>query len=263
MRILFFALMWFTFSVCSAQDIVIWITAPVGGIAGKNALMLRQLLEQKTKRNVLINSAPGAGGLIGARRFMSHQDNNINLLINNEQAIIDTYLTGQLDINALNSLQPIANLGYNEYILQTNPVNSLNSIDDLLKSQKSHTMGSIGRNSVGYIIQLSLQKYLKNPLISVNYKGAAQTMQDLLGNHIDLYPTWAIDGIGFVQSGRLKPLAVSDKIKGMPKNVPTFVELALDMPQGTFFMVFVNPQIRPEDLSFVQDRKSTRLNSSH
>ena len=45
---------------------------------------------------------------------------------------------------------------------------------------------------------------------------------------------------------------LSDKIKGMPKNVPTFVELALDMPQGTFFMVFVNPHIRPEDLSFVQ-----------
>ena len=225
-------------SVCSAQDITIWLPASPGGISTKNALLLRQLLEQRTKKTVVINYVPGAGGLIGLQKFMTQKDNRIHLFLNNEKPILDTYFTGQLDATVLELLKPIANLGHSQYILSTSVNNSLNSIEDLIQSQRSNTIGNLGRGSMGHLIQLSLQQYLRQPLVSVYYKGTSQGVQDLIGGHIDLYSIWEVDGIEFVRAGRLRPLAASGVIQGLEKPVRTFRELGLDMPRGTFFAIF-------------------------
>jgi tripartite-type tricarboxylate transporter receptor subunit TctC len=249
---LFTAMSWAT-----SHNIEIWVPQSSGGISGKYAFLLQKKLSDYTSGTVTINFKPGADGLLGIRAMTAQpRRNTIDLLIANDRIPVSMYLSKQLPESYSQLLQPIAFLGYSEYILHVPADSPVNSIQDLDTLGKTHlNFANVGNGSWGHLVQLIIQPHIKTELSSIYYPGNSKALTDVAGKHADITTGFVSDSLQFVTSGRTKAIAISSKnIPIIGNIVPTFAEQKINnMPPGSFFAVFVNQQIAPDQLAWIQD----------
>ena len=136
-------------------------------------------------------------------------------------------------------LTPIANL-VNDYAVFA--VNSGSSIktgkelaDRLRKDPRSLNLGFA--NAFGSTRHMAGGMLIKalggNPrdLKPVVFKGSAEAITALLGNHLEYVIVGAVNSVVHVQSGRMRVLAVAspERLGGPLSNVPTWKEQGVDM----------------------------------
>ena len=83
----------------------------------------------------------------------------------------------------------------------------------------------------------------------IPYKGAAQSLIDVVANHIDFATPTVTSAAGQIRGGTVTPLAVSTEQR-MPDypDVPTFKELGYDVVATNWFAL-VGPARLPDDIA--------------
>jgi tripartite-type tricarboxylate transporter receptor subunit TctC len=114
---------------------------------------------------------------------------------------------------------------------------------------------SAGTGSAGHLVMEMFRTRAALDMVHVPYKGAGPAMIDVMAGQVSMVFNNPLGSLGFVKSGRLRPLAVSGprRLAALP-DVPTVAESGFPGFSATFFLGLMGPAGLPRDIV-------TRLNN--
>lgn len=182
-----------------------------GGGVDSSFKHFQQYLKDKKNINLVFVYRPGAESLVGSQ------------VIN--QSPKDGSVIGYTNIAGLASVIKNHNMEF-EYVtatrtyptaLVTNSQSSIRTFDDLLTKLNSGNVFSFGYSSPMPKIQIKqlLDKTKHTPQVLVPYKGSSATLNDLLGNHIQLAPLNYAVVRDHIKSNKLRMLAITYPVEGI------------------------------------------------
>src|SRR5450759_2450334 len=207
--------------------------APGGGtdVLGR---IIGQRLSEQWGQAVVIENQPGASGGIGTRAAAKADPDGYTLLMASTGALMAASAAlapeGHFDVNKF--FAPITVVAAPPYLLVVNPSVKADSVAELIKlaseKPKALSFGSSGIGAASHLSGALFEKDAKIEMLHVPYKGTGPAVTDLLGGRIDMMFSPSTTVQAFVESGKLKALAVTGakRSKFFPK-VPTVAESGL------------------------------------
>ncbi len=188
---------------------------------------------------------PGAGGSIGTQSVIRAPKDGYNILFaqNSPLTIRRLIDPANASYDPTKDLIPIGLTTRSPSILVVRGDGKFKNMQELLglARQNPNTLriGNAGPGSVGDISVQLLSELTGTEITSVNYKGAAPAVTDLIGGHIDAI-ILALGAVSsHIKSGVLKGLAISSKFPEF-SDVPTLGELGYKSEiQGVWFGFFM------------------------
>jgi tripartite-type tricarboxylate transporter receptor subunit TctC len=228
------------------EETMIWVGINPGGPTDQMARHVQNVLQPYT--TVSVNYKPGAGGVLALTTFaQTLRDNRIDILVANEQILIHRYLTKKLRESDFAEIEPVAYIGQAPYALIGGIRSGLRQFPQT-KLTEPLMNGVAGVGTFSHLIHVLLAKQMSAQLTAVQYQGTAKIISDLLGGHVDTAIVFAATVIPQFNQNPYNVWAVSGarRWSKLPE-VPTFKELGLDLPQGSFWAVFIRSQSQHRD----------------
>jgi tripartite-type tricarboxylate transporter receptor subunit TctC len=233
-----------------ARPVRIVGTFPAGGAADILARIAAEHLTAVFKQQFFVENRPGAGGAIGVQTVAHAEPDGYNL--------VQTSLSNAVLIPMINpkvgyetkDLAHIALIAGTPILFAVSKQSDIKSLKDLVAKAKTKPLsyGTSGSPSVGQLVALlfGIQAGLK--FENIPYKGAAQSLIDIVANHIDFGTPTVTSAAGQIRGGALTPLAVStaERMPDYP-DIPTFKELGYDVVATNWFAL-AGPARLPADI---------------
>lgn len=229
------------------RPIRIVIPAPPGGpadiLARAIANHLSPLLDNAP---VIVESKPGGASVLAALAVArSPADGHTIMLGLNTTHTQVPHMFGKPPFDPFKEFTPITQIYRSGSVLVAHPSLPVNDLKELVAYSKAQADAvpagspSPGTNGHFYIEMLNQAGAKLN---HIPYKGSADAMRDLLGGFTKLQFDALVTSLPHIQSGRLKPLAVTGttRIKQLP-NVPTANEQGFPALDVTGWMGFFGP----------------------
>jgi tripartite-type tricarboxylate transporter receptor subunit TctC len=204
--------------------------APGGGTDVLGRIIAQRLAEQ-WGQPVVVENQPGASGGIGTKAAAKAEPDGYTLLMASTGALMAASAAlapeGHFDVNKF--FAPITAVAAPPYLLVINPNVQANTTAELItlarEKPKALSFGSSGIGAASHLSGALFEKDAKIEMLHVPYKGTGPAVTDLLGGRIDMMFSPSTTVQAFVESGKLKALAVTGakRSKFFP-NVPTVAE---------------------------------------
>ncbi|MFM9997616.1 MAG: Bug family tripartite tricarboxylate transporter substrate binding protein [Burkholderiaceae bacterium] len=211
-----------------SRPIKLVVPFAAGGQTDRAARYVAEHVRQALGQTVIVENLPGANGLIAMREFIKRPADGYNVLLtSNTTHSANPHLYKSLPYDPVKDFTPVACLMDVPLILAIRASLPIRTVDELTTYAKENpgklTFGWANSTSQAGVELLKSRKQIA--LTAVPYKGMPQVITDLLGSHIDLVLTDPSTAMGQLQSGALRPLAVTSK-RRVPlfQNVPTMIE---------------------------------------
>jgi len=225
---------------------------------GQTDIVGRILAEKYTQvwgKPVLVENRIGASGSIGTEAVAKSPPDGYMLQI----AAINTHganpaLFGpKLPYDPVRDFTPIVFAVSTINVLVVNPASPFRTLKDLLDYAKVNpgklTYGTAGSGSSMHLFMEVLKMMTGTDITHVPYKGSAPADQDVMGNQITMVFDSMPGAWPFVQSGRLKAIAVSSaKRSPTAPDVPTVAESGVPGYDYVSWLGVVGPANMPRDL---------------
>ncbi len=215
--------------------------------------LVAQKLTEAWQQQVIVDNRPGAGSSIGAELAARSVPDGYTLLLANEALAINATLMQKLAFDPLKDFAPISNVVINPRIFVAHPAVGNAAMKDIIAMAKAKP-GSVryGSSGVGmgpHLAGALLASMSKTEMTHVPYKGAAPAMTDVMAGQIEMVAATIMSAIPHIQSGKLKPIAVtSAKRSSTLPTVPTVAEAALPGYEATAWSMLVAPAKTPQPL---------------
>lgn len=248
---LIFATLTVSVTTVAAQD---WPAKPVKivvafGAGGTADVLGRQLAAELSKafgQQFYVENHPGNAGAIGSAQVARAEADGYTLLIGGA----GPHLTGpainpNVGYVTMRDFTHIAMIAGDSFMLAASPSLGVKNFADLVKTarDKPVSCGSPGAGSQGHLIQLLINRAVGIHLQPVPYRGAAENMTDLIGNHVSLALQPAISVAEQVKAGNAVGLAVTAlERKPALGDVPTFIELGYPEVRGGAWFWLTGPK---------------------
>lgn len=232
----------------SAQPIRIVFGFPPGGQADATARVIAREASKLLQRPIIIESKVGAGGAIGAESVANARPDGTTLLLATTANAILPALKN-LPYKAVDDFEWIGTFTRYPLVVAASRKAAFDSLESLLaqsrKSPGQVSYGSAGVGSAQHLVGELLAQTARVKFLHVAYKGEPPAVIDLLADRIQFVVLTAPSALPRIQSGELRPLAVTGKTRwaALPM-IPTVEEagypdfdvtswLGLAAPRGT------------------------------
>jgi tripartite-type tricarboxylate transporter receptor subunit TctC len=202
--------------------------APSGGV-DITARSVAQQLTQTWGQSVIVDNKPGANGTIAVETAVQAPPDGYTLtMISSSHAVNATLLKNQ-SYDLIKDLAPITQMTRQPYVLVINPKIPANNVAELLeyaqKTGKTLTYGSSGIGGFSHLAGGLFSLSAKREMLHIPYKGGSLAMNDVISGQIDMLFSTILQSHGHINTGRLRPLAVStpQRSPSLP-DVPTMQE---------------------------------------
>lgn len=178
---------------------------------------------------LVIETKPGASGTIGTADIAKAKPDGYSLLMNASVQVIYPGMFNKLSFDPMNDFTPIGVLGTVPMVAVVPPDSKFNSFKELVDFAKANpdeiTFASPGKATLPHLVGEFVNLEAKTKMVHVSYKGTAPALTDVAGGHVNLFYAPLAPAIPLIQSGKIKPLAVSTKAR-VPElpNVPSIAE---------------------------------------
>lgn len=200
-----------------------------GGTGDVVARIVAPKLSEALGQSVVVENRPGATGAIAAHGVATAAPDGLTLLVGQTgEVAINQHTMKNLNYNPDKDLMPVALLAVVPLAMTVPAKAPYSTVDEFIKALpgKKMTFASAGTGTPGHFAGEFLKAKTKGNLVHVPYKGAGPALNDLLGNHVDLYFPGMPAVQPHVKSGLLKVLAVSSaKRSAIAPDVPTVAEV--------------------------------------
>ena len=201
-----------------------------GGTGDVIARIVSEKLGETLHQAVVVENRAGASGAIGARYVATAAPDGYTLLVGQTAEVaINQNLFANQGYDPDKDLVPVALAGVVPLALtvpKSAPYSTLADFVKVIKSGKEVTFASAGTGTPGDFAGELLKLRLKGNMVHVPYKGAGPALNDLLGNHVDMYFPGFPAVLQHMKGGTLKILAAStaQRVKVAP-DIPTVAEV--------------------------------------
>ncbi len=205
-----------------------------GGFGDTVARPLLDRLAQSLGQSIIVESHGGANGTLASNVVARSPADGYTLLLANLGPIaISPALQPATTLDPLKNFAAITQLVSGPLILLVHPEVPANNLKELLELARKDpgklSYGSVGAGSTTHLAGELLSQRAGIEWLHVPYKGAAPVITNLLGKQIDVGIVNISLAKAYVDSGRLKPIAVTTlKRSAVMPDVPAIAELIPD-----------------------------------
>ena len=206
-------------TACAAQTwptkaIKLVIPFPAGGSTDIVGRLLAEKLTTSLGQTVIVENRAGAGGTTGSDVVAKAASDGYTLLIGTSSThAIAPALYERLSYNSIKDFSSVALVGTATILLVTHPSLPVSSVTELIALAKSKpgelSFGSTGNGSVSHLTAEYFKATAGIAIEHIPYKGDAPMTIDLVSGRISLAFGTAVAFLPYVQSGKLKALAVT------------------------------------------------------
>jgi tripartite-type tricarboxylate transporter receptor subunit TctC len=205
--------------------------APAGGV-DITARSIAQQLTQTWGQSVVVDNKPGANGTIAVETAVQAPPDGYTLtMISSSHSVNATLLKNQ-SYDLIKDLAPITQMTRQPYVLVINPNIPATTVQELLayakKTGKSLTYGSSGIGGFSHLAGGLFSLSTKTEMLHIPYKGGSLAMNDVISGQIDMLFSTILQSHGHINTGRLRPLAVTtpQRSPSLPE-IPTMQEAGI------------------------------------
>jgi tripartite-type tricarboxylate transporter receptor subunit TctC len=211
-----------------ARTIRVVISVPPGGSIDLLVRILADYISTAKGQSIIVESRPGAGGIIAAEAVARAAPDGNTLLINNNGMIISSILR-KVNYDPRTSFEPICYLVTTPQIIVVNSAAPYRTLAELVGAARAKpaelSIASVGPNTTQHIGIERFKRLAQANLIYVPYPGGAPTVNALLGAHVtSAVLNWSEIGEQLT-AGKVRALATMalQRIEPLP-NLPTVAE---------------------------------------
>ena len=225
-----------------------------GGVTDLGGRYIANQLTIKLGQQVIVENKPGASGNIGASLVAQSAPDGYTLLLGFDGTlVINPHIFDKIPFDTIKDFSSVAKIGDAALILVANndfPGKTVNDVIEIAKKDpKGLSYATSGTGVTPHIAgELLKQKHGAN-LMRIPYKSGGQALVGLMAGDVPLAFTVLAGANNYVQSGRLKPIAISakERVASLP-NVPTFAESGYPDIQITSWIGVLAPAKTPQNV---------------
>jgi len=242
------------------------IVVPYGPGASNDTFtrMLASILSKQFGQPFVVSNRPGASGSIGSAAVVKAAPDGYTFL-EMPSSIAGFKPILKVDIDPLKDLAPIALMARSPDAMVVNaslPVKTVKEFIDYAKARPNQVfygMAGIGTTNHQHAEMFNAATGLK--LTGVNYKSAADAMNDLIGGRLQVYFATTASTRGAIEAGQLRLLAYTDN-NYPPESIkaPTMAEAGVpNMEKAQTWWAIFGPPGLPAD---IKRKMNTAINAA-
>jgi len=215
-------------------------------------LLVSEKLGSALGQPVVADFRPGAGGNLAAELAAKSPADGHTLLLTSPSLVISPSLYKKLSYETLRDFAPVSMLSTVPNVFVIHPSVPAKNIGELVKLAKAHpgkmSFGSGGVGSSNHLAGELFKSLAKVDILHVPYKGASIALTHILGGEAEMVMVTVPATIPFINSGRLRGLAVlvPERVPTLPQ-VPTTAEAGMpELVINTWYGLFAPAGVRPE-----------------
>ncbi len=242
------------------HPIKVVVTSSTGSTGDTTIRILAPALERLLGQPIVVENAPGAGGVSGTDKMVRSAPDGYTLAVISNNHAINPHIIRNIPFDSERDITPISVVGSTPVVLVTNPgvpVRTTQELVDLAK-RKPGTLnyGSAGNGTVLHLAGVLFTSEAGVDIKHVPYKGLAQMTADLIGGQIDMGFAGIATVASQVKAGKLRAIGVSTTTRSaVLPDVPTLAESGVPGYRFEGWLALVGPVGLPENIV-------TRLNQS-
>ena len=244
----------FPLSALAAANIKMMIPAnPGGGWDTTGRALGKALVDSGAASTVIFDNRGGAAGALGLAQFVNGSKGDANALMVMGAVMLGGQITSKPAVN-LSQATPVARLTseYNVFVLPPNsPFKSMAEvIAQLKKDPGSVKWGGGSRGSTEHIAAAMIAREVGVDASKINYvafRGGGEATAAILGGNVTIGGSGYSEFAEYINTGKMKALAVTSdaRLKGVA--VPTLKELGINVVIGNWRGVYGAPGITPAE----------------
>jgi tripartite-type tricarboxylate transporter receptor subunit TctC len=205
---------------------------PAGGSADILARTVGQKLAERLGQPLVIDNRAGAGTAIGAKFVAGAPADGYTLLMGTVSSQAINPAMNKVGYDPLKDFTPIAPLASIPFVLVAHPSFAAKGVAEVVALARANpgelSYASAGLGTSNHLAGELLASAAGVKLLHVPYKGSAPALNDVVAGHVPLMFDLQATALPYVQSGKLKALAMTGKTRSaLLPGVPTVIETGL------------------------------------
>jgi len=213
-----------------SKPVTLVIPFPPGGQTDAIGRLVGERLAKRLGQPVIVENKPGVNGSLASDFVARAKPDGYTLVIGGPGThAINQLVNPNVKYDARKDFTHIAMISRSQMLLLASPSLKANTVADLLALAKAKPESlNMALTGIGSSSHMTTELFKQSTGITFNnvpYKGDAPAMTDVIGGQADLLFVPATSAIPFVQSGKLRALAVTgeQRLAALPE-VPTMPE---------------------------------------
>lgn len=215
--------------IAGGKTITLVVSYAAGGGADLMARLIAPKLADALGQTVVVDNKPGASGQIAAGQVARATPDGTQLLLDASSFAVNPALFPKLPYDSDKAFTPLAVLALFPNVLVCTPGFEAKSVKDLIRMAKAKpgqiSYASSGNGSAQHLAGALFEDRAGISLVHVPYRGGGPAMNDVMAGQVPLFFANVASSLGQIQSGRLRPLAVTSRrrTRVLP-DIPTMEE---------------------------------------
>ncbi|MBI2224224.1 MAG: tripartite tricarboxylate transporter substrate binding protein [Betaproteobacteria bacterium] len=223
-----------------------------GGISDVVARVMSQQLSEQFGKTFIVDNRTGAGGVVGNGIVAKAAPDGHTLLMVTPAFTILPGISKSLQYDSVKDFTPITQIMRVPSVLVVSPALNVNTLKDFVALARANpgkfNYGSGGPGSALHLYSELFKIAAKVNIVHVPYKGGGENFAALIGGQIQMLIISVPTALQFVNSGRMRALAVTTEGKRAPSmpNVPSMSEAGVSGMTIYVWFGFAGPAGMPK-----------------
>jgi tripartite-type tricarboxylate transporter receptor subunit TctC len=223
---------------------------PPGGAVDIVTRLIAARLADDLGRPFLVESKPGAGGIIATDAVAKAPHDGYTLLVTTPNHTINAALNPKLPYDTEKDLVPVAVIAEVPELLVSNAAAPFATFAEFVAYARRHPgeldYASAGIGTLPHVSMELLLRRLDLKVTHIPYKGAAPAMADLLGGQVQLKMDTLATSSPHIAAGKLRALAIASRSRSaLAPDLPTVAELGVPGYEGILWIGVMAPAGTP------------------
>jgi tripartite-type tricarboxylate transporter receptor subunit TctC len=215
--------------VAGGKTVTLIVSYAAGGGADLMARLIAPRLAEALGQAVVVDNRPGASGQIAAAMVARAVPDGSQLLLDASSFAVNPTLFPKLPYDSDTAFTPLAVLALFPNVLVCTPNFEAKNVRDIIKLAKAQpgkiSYASSGNGSAQHLAGALFEARAGVDLVHIPYRGGGPAMTDVMSGQVPLFFANVASSLAQIQAGRLRPLAVTSRLRtrALP-DVPTMEE---------------------------------------
>src|SRR5690349_18580391 len=223
---------------------------PPGGAVDIVTRLVAARLADDLGRPFLVESKPGAGGILATDAVAKAPHDGYTLLVTTPNHTINAALNPKLPYDTEKDLVPVAVIAEVPELLVSNSAAPFATfaefVDYARRNPGKLDYASAGVGTLPHVSMELLLRRLDLKVTHIPYKGAAPAMADLLGGQVQLKMDTLATSAPHIAAGKLRALAIASNARAaLAPDLPTVAELGVPGYEGILWVGIMAPAGTP------------------